>query len=182
MIAWSSETVTRALRFAAEAHNAQKVPGTKLPYLLHLGQVMTEVAAALQVEPADDGELSILCAVLHDTVEDTAVTVEEVAARFGDRVAAGVSALSKDSELPKPQRMPDSLRRIRLQSHAVWKVKLADRITNLQSPPSHWTRTKAMAYREEAGTILEALGDSSPVLAARIRAKIEAYGDLLPDD
>jgi (p)ppGpp synthase/HD superfamily hydrolase len=77
--------------------------------------------------------------------------------------------------------MPDSLRRIRLQPYAVWKVKLADRITNLQGPPAHWSREKAVAYRAEARQILKALGDSSTVLADRILTKIEAYEDLLPE-
>jgi (p)ppGpp synthase/HD superfamily hydrolase len=157
------------------------VPGTKLPYLLHLSQVMTEVAAALQIEPAEDSELSILCAVLHDTVEDTAVTVADVAAEFGDAVASGVSALSKDGTLPKAEQMPDSLRRIQLEPPAVWKVKLADRITNLQRPPPHWSHEKAVAYRAQAQQIREALGASSPVLAARLKARIQAYGDVLPE-
>jgi (p)ppGpp synthase/HD superfamily hydrolase len=182
MTTWSPETLTQALRFAAEAHHGQRFPGTQLPYLVHLAQVMTEVAAALQEAPADDGELSMLCAVLHDTVEDTDVTVEEVSARFGPAVAAGVAALSKDETLPKPERMADSLARIRQQPHAVWKVKLADRITNLQRPPAHWSREKAVAYKAEARQILGALGASCPVLTARMKARIEAYEDLLPED
>jgi len=176
---WRAECVVRALRFAAEAHQGQSVPGTELPYLLHLVQVMTEMAAALQVEPAEDAELSMLCAVLHDTVEDTRVTVETIATQFGDAVAAGVLALSKDGALQKADRMQDSLQRIRLQSHAVWKVKLADRITNLQSPPSGWSREKAEAYQAEARQILGALGASSPVLSARLKARIEAYTTFL---
>ena len=180
MAKWQAERVTQALRFAAVAHTGQQVPGTDLPYLLHLTQVMSEVAAALQLEPADDGELSLLCAVLHDCVEDTEVTVEEVASRFGDAVAAGVAALSKDPSLPKAERMADSLRRIRDEPMAVWKVKLADRITNLQRPPAHWSRDKATRYRHEAQQILDALGDASPRLAHRLRTRIDAYGALMP--
>ena len=180
MTHWNAETVILALRYAANVHNEQKVPGTPLPYLLHLGQVMTEIAAALQVEPAPDGELSILCAILHDTIEDTDVTRAEVAERFGEAVAAGVDALSKNPSMSKGEGMADSLRRIREQPQAVWKVKLADRITNLQPPPTHWNREKAMRYRAEAEQILEALRDSSPVLAQRLQAKIDNYGALLP--
>ena len=76
--------------------------------------------------------------------------------------------------------MADSLARIREQSHAVWKVKLADRITNLQRPPAHWTREKCMKYREEAREILAALGESSPVLAARLGDRIDNYAELMP--
>jgi len=178
---WNAQKVIGALRFAAIAHEGQQVPGSTLPYLLHLSQVMTEVSAALQQEPARDGELSILCAVLHDCVEDTEVTLEQVAAEFGDAVAAGVSALTKNPSLPKADQMADSLCRIQDQPMAVWKVKLADRITNLQRPPAHWTRQKALRYQTQAGQILQALGDASPVLAKRLEAKIAAYGDLVPE-
>ena len=176
--------MTQALGFAAKAHRGQEVPGTDLPYLLHLSQLMSEVLTALAVEPAEDGELSVLCAVLHDCVEDVGVTVEEVTTRFGEAVGAGVAALtkSKDKEKfpEKTDQMADSLRRIRLQPQAVWKVKLADRITNLQPPPAHWSRAKAERYRAEAVGILEALGEASPVLSGRLRERIERYGALLP--
>ena len=176
------DRVVSALQFAATLHGAedQRVPGTDLPYLLHLGSVATEMMLALNAEPATDGELSVLCAVLHDAIEDTAATYEQVAEQFGSDVADGVAALTKDGALPKSDRMADSLRRIRLQPHAVWKVKLADRITNLQPPPAHWSRDKCLKYQAEARDILAALGDASPHLAARMAAKIEAYSDHLP--
>ena len=169
------DTITRALRFAAEAHHGQRFPGTELPYFMHLTQVAAEVQVALLAEPADDGELSVLCAILHDTIEDTDTTHADVAAAFGVTVADGVDALSKRPGLEKSAAMADSLRRIRQQSHAVWKVKLADRICNLQAPPHYWSREKALRYREEARDILAALQDASPVLAARLAARIERY-------
>jgi (p)ppGpp synthase/HD superfamily hydrolase len=174
------DSLTDALAFAAEAHQGQTFPGTQLPYLLHITQVAAEVAAALISEPAEDGELSMLCAILHDTIEDTAVTREAVAARFGEAVAAGVDALSKRPELDKPAAMADSLARIQQQPAAIWKVKLADRICNLQAPPHYWSRDKALRYQEEARDILAALGAASPVLAARLASRIDAYTDHLP--
>jgi (p)ppGpp synthase/HD superfamily hydrolase len=54
-------------------------------------------------------------------------------------------------------------------------VKLADRITNLQPPPSHWTPERITSYREEAVEILQTLKDASPHLAARLEEKIERY-------
>ena len=71
--------------------------------------------------------------------------------------------------------MTDSLRRILLQPREVWMVKLADRINNLQPPPSHWKDPKIAAYRAEAIQIVEALGPASPYLEGRLRAKIAAY-------
>jgi (p)ppGpp synthase/HD superfamily hydrolase len=56
-------------------------------------------------------------------------------------------------------------------------VKLADRISNLQQPPDYWPRDKRQRYQEEAGQILDHLGEASPFLASRLAAKIEAYGE-----
>jgi len=164
-----------ALRFAAERHRGQLVPDSDLPYLLHLATVTGEVIAALPATPAADPDLAVACALLHDTIEDTATTRAEIEAHFGPTVAAGVQALTKDASLDKHLRMADSLRRIRDCPPAVWIVKLADRIANLGPPPRSWPTAKRLAYRDEALTIASALGSSSPALDARIRARIEAY-------
>ena len=161
--ALSPEPYVRALQFAASAHGDQKVPGTDQPYLVHVCSVAAEVIAALEIEPHADPDLAIVCALLHDVVEDTRVTPADVERAFGRRVAAGVSALSKESK------------EIRLQPREVWMVKLADRITSLRPPPENWTREKCRTYRAEAETIADALGDASAVLVARLRARIEGY-------
>jgi (p)ppGpp synthase/HD superfamily hydrolase len=117
----------------------------------------------------------VQCALLHDVIEDTEVSYAQVAETFGTEVAEGVSALSKNPDLEKSQQMADSLQRIRQQPKAVWMVKLADRICNLQPPPHYWTREKCARYREEAHVILNALGEASPYLAERLRIKIADY-------
>ena len=174
---WSQERYLAALRFAAERHEGQTVPGTSLPYLMHVTSVAMEVMGALGVESVSDPDTAVQCALLHDVVEDTPTTVEEVIARFGPTVAAGVDALSKRASAgpTKAERMADSLERIRLQPHEVWMVKLADRITNLQRPPAHWSQDKCTKYRAEAVTILEVLSPASPYLARRLQAKIRDY-------
>ncbi len=173
---WSQELCMAATRIAAVAHAEQTVPGTELPYLLHVTLVAMEVAAALRVESGHDEDLAMQCALLHDTLEDTDVTYAQLKATFGSAVADGVLALSKEPTLPKEAQMADSLRRIQLQPRAIWLVKLADRIVNLQAPPKHWPATKIAAYREEACGILDALGEASPLLAARLTAKLVTYG------
>lgn len=165
----------RAWRFAAERHNAQKYPGTELPYVVHVGAVAMEVIAALAVEPVADPDLAIVCALLHDTVEDTQLSPDELVREFGTAVGAGVLALSKDPALPKAERMADSLRRIQAQPREIAIVKLADRIANLGPPPAHWSAEKRDSYRDEARVILRELGAASAVLAERLRAKIERY-------
>lgn len=161
--------------FAAIAHRTQKVPGREIPYLVHLGAVSMEILVAHLQRPFERIDLAVECALLHDTLEDTDTEEGELVARFGVDVAAGVRALTKVSTLSKPDAMADSLRRIRDQPLEVWAVKLADRITNLAPPPSHWTADKVAAYREEARTILDVLGEAHEPLAARLASRIAAY-------
>jgi (p)ppGpp synthase/HD superfamily hydrolase len=172
---FSTDLYVAALRFAAAKHRDQRVPGTELPYVVHVASVAAEVIAALPAAGLAAPDLAVQCALLHDTVEDTGTRVEELEIVFGADVAAGVLALTKDARLPKAERMADSLRRIRDQPREVWLVKLADRITNLAPPPSGWTREKCAAYREEAVVIADALGAANPQLDQRLRARIEAY-------
>ena len=169
------EAWVSAWEFAAHAHREQKVPGTGLPYLVHLGTVALEVMAAHQQRPLERPSLAIQCAILHDTLEDTATEESEIVSRFGPEVAAGVRALTKDETLPKADAMADSLQRIRAQSRDVWAVKLADRIANLKKPPPHWSADKIASYRVEAQTILAALGEGHEVLAARLARRIAEY-------
>lgn len=170
----------RAYRFAALAHIGQKVPGTDIPYLMHLSLVSMEVIASFTVEPGRDTALAVQCALLHDVIEDTATSYEQVLEAFGPSVANGVLALTKVTALPtKQEQMADSLCRIKEQPHEIWLVKLADRITNLQPPPSYWTVEKRKKYQAEAGMILDALGGASQYLAERLRGKILAYEEHL---
>lgn len=174
--AFSPDRYGLALDLAARAHAGQLVPGTQLPYLVHLVSVAAEVtAAALSGRDEFDVELALLCALLHDVLEDTQTPPSEVERLLGPRVLAGVQALTKDLRLPKEQQMPDSLARILLQPLEIARVKLADRINNLQAPPSYWTRERCTAYREEAKRILDTLGHASVPLAQRLAERIESY-------
>lgn len=174
---WSPDTYLKALHFAAEAHAGQVYAADhSKPYLLHLSLVAAEVMAALSTEAFAQPDLAVQCALLHDILEDTQVSFEQLEQNFGIEVARGVQALTKDPALPKEQRMADSLRRIQVEAIEVWLVKLADRITNLQPPPKHWSSEKIREYRAEAIQILRALSPASPYLAQRLKAKIEAYG------
>ena len=175
---FSPDTYARALSFAAEAHGAQRVPGTQHPYITHVAKVAAEILA-VATKDTFDVDLAMTCALLHDTLEDTSASEDEITRIFGESVARGVRALSKDARLPKGEQMADSLARIQREPREVWMVKLADRITNLAPPPPHWSREKRITYREEARRILSALGPGSAPLASRLEAKSEAYGDFI---
>ena len=172
---FSPDRYVEAMRYAAAKHNAQKEPGHDLPYLVHVVSVAAEVIAVLPAANLVAPDLAVTCALLHDTVEDTGTPLDEIRERFGPAVAAGVSALTKDESLAKPDRMPDSLRRIGEQPPEIAAVKLADRITNLSAPPHYWPKDKCAAYRIEAILIADTLGAACPLLEARLRARIDAY-------
>jgi (p)ppGpp synthase/HD superfamily hydrolase len=173
---WSQENYTKAYRFAAQAHNGQLFPGTDLPYIMHISFVSMEIIACLGVEGQGDGDFAVQCALLHDVIEDTKITYQEVKNEFGERVAQGVLALTKNPEIGKELQVKDSLERIGQQPVEVWMVKLADRITNLAPPPSFWEKGKIRRYREEAMEINRVLQGASPYLSKRLEMKIEDYG------
>lgn len=172
---WLQDSYIKAYKFAAHVHRSQVVPGTDIPYIMHLSFVSMEVIAALNVEPGCDENLAVQCALLHDVIEDADVPYQQVVKEFGSVVADGVLALSKDMKMAKHLQMADSLQRIRQQPPEIWMVKLADRITNLQPPPSYWTKEKIERYKAEAIEILNVLGEASSFLASRLREKINAY-------
>ncbi len=174
---WSADAYAAAWSFAAKAHQGDFVTDTELPYIVHVGNVAMEVMTAVAIRGGiEQPNLAVQCALLHDVVEDTTVELDLLRSRFGDLVADGVAALTKDSRLGgKAEMMRDSLERIGEQPHAVWMVKLADRITNLQPPPGSWGQDKVTRYREEAWTIHTALASACPVLGPRLAEKIAAY-------
>jgi len=172
---WSNDLYLKAIRFAGEAHGDQKIPGSELPYIIHLSSVCMEIMSVINTGEIKDPDLAVQCALLHDIIEDTSVKFDEIKNIFGVDVADGVMALTKNSNINKNLRMADSIERIKLQPREIWMIKLADRITNMQTPPSHWTKKKISEYREEALYILDQLGEASPTLKDRLSKKIEIY-------
>jgi guanosine-3',5'-bis(diphosphate) 3'-pyrophosphohydrolase len=171
------DTYQKAILFATAKHHniGQTIPGTNLPYLVHLSNVTMEIIFASQFSSDFDTSFAIQLALLHDTLEDTGTTFEELSSVFSLRVAEGVLALSKNKFLPKEDQLADSIQRILLQPKEVWSVKLADRITNLQQPPSHWTPAKISNYHIEAKYILDSLKGGNQYLEDRLAAKITEY-------
>ena len=167
----------KAIKFAAAKHAEQNqtVPGTNLPYVVHLSNVAMEILiASFNTDDFDLG-FAVQVALLHDTIEDTCTTFDELETEFGTDIAKAVLALTKNNSLPKEQQMNDSLKRIKSIPTEIWAVKLADRITNLQPPPPHWDNDRKNRYREEAKLIHSELKGGNEFLAKRLEKKIEEY-------
>ena len=177
---WDQDNYLKAWNFASSIHNKQKIPGSDLPYINHLGLVAMEAIAAIGNKNIKNSHILVMCALLHDSIEDTSTTYEDIKKVFGDKIAEGVLSLTKNKDLPsKTEQMQDSVNRIKKQPQAVWMVKLCDRITNLQPPPTHWNKEQVAKYQNEARFILEQLGESSQFLAERLQMKIDAYDQYL---
>ena len=91
------ELILRAYHFAEKAHEGQKRASGE-PYITHCLAV-AEILAELNVPPA-----MIVAGLLHDTVEDTPVTLEDIRSEFGDEVARLVDGVTKLTNLPRVSR------------------------------------------------------------------------------
>jgi len=122
----------QALRFAVEVHAGQKRKGTEIPYIAHLLGV-----CALVLEDGGDEDEAI-AALLHDAGEDAGgrERVEEIRARFGDRVARIVEECSDTLETPKlpwRERKEGYLARLEHASAEALRVSLADKLHNARA-------------------------------------------------
>ncbi|MEL4457307.1 HD domain-containing protein [Lutimonas vermicola] len=165
----------KAIAFAGEKHRDQKVPGTQSSYLLHLSNVAMETMIAARHTDHFDLGFAVQVALLHDVLEDTNTTFDELQAAFGKKIADAVLALSKNEALEPEAQIPDSLERIKLQPKEVWAVKLADRTSNMQPPPAHWDNNKRIGYLLMACVILSMLKGGNHYLEKRLEEKILAY-------
>ena len=134
-----------ALDFAAERHSAQRRKGPDAaPYVNHLIEVAMLVACVGQV---DDVEV-LIAAVLHDVLEDTPTTPEELGQRFGARVRSLVEALSDDKSLPRRRRRELTLDQLPGTDPVVKLVKLADLGSNIRLLPDRWSDEHKREYLE----------------------------------
>lgn len=168
----------QALQFAVMAHGNQVRKGNEhIPYVFHCVDVANEVIyySGLSVPEL---ELASVIAILHDTVEDTIVTIDDIRDQFGMAVAEGVAALTKDetvkalAETSKIEQLTENLERLVAAPTYVQVVKLADRVSNLKSFPAMWNREKVTNYLAESALIARTLGTSSEGLHARLLSRI----------
>ena len=155
----------KAVAFAADKHrNQRRKDAEASPYINHPIALANVLANEGGVE-----DVTVLCAaVLHDTIEDTETTSEELQAIFGPKVASVVMEVTDYKSLEK------SLRKQRQVEHAphiskeAKLVKLADKISNLRdiiaSPPADWSAERKQAYFEWAAKVVAGVRGVHPGL------------------
>jgi guanosine-3',5'-bis(diphosphate) 3'-pyrophosphohydrolase len=122
--------ISEAADLAARRHNgmARKGRGNE-PYINHLAEVASILA---EVTDGSDAEL-VAAGWLHDTVEDTDTTREELAQKFGERVAALVVEVTDDMSLPKTKRRQRQIEDAPHKSPDARLIKIADKISNIRA-------------------------------------------------
>jgi guanosine-3',5'-bis(diphosphate) 3'-pyrophosphohydrolase len=137
----------QAIAFAADKHRRQRRKDADAsPYINH----PIAVAAVLAVEADVADEATLLCAVLHDTVEDTDTTFLDLEQHFGPEVADLVRELTDDKALEKAERKRLQIEHARESSLRAKQVKIADKICNVRditvSPPAQWPVQRRLDY------------------------------------
>lgn len=157
--------VLRAALFAAERHrNQRRKDAEASPYVNHPIAVASVLAAEGGVTDPD-----VLCAaLLHDTLEDTETTADELRDAFGGRVCDIVLEVTDDKSLQKAERTQLQVVHAATASPSAQLVKLADKISNLRdllnSPPADWPAERKQAYFDWAERVVAGLRGVHPGL------------------
>ena len=183
--------IEKAVLFATKAHAGQLRKGSEKPYILHPMEAM-----AIVTKYTDDEDV-IAAAVLHDTVEDTTVTLERLEKEFGPRVAALVASVTEDKKKDLPaestwlERKQEAILHLETASHETKLLCLADKYSNLRDMyddiedfgSEYWQlfnqkdgRMHAWYYRENFRILKEEFADTVEIL------EFEGMMDFVFDD
>ena len=172
----SVDQVLQACAFAAKKHRDQRRKDKQTsPYINH----PIALASVLKHEGGVDAPIVLTAALLHDTLEDTDTTPEEIEAQFGTEVLTVVLAVTDDKTLPKAERKRLQIEHATSASHEAKLVKLADKICNLrdliESPPTDWSDARKAEYFSWANKVVEGLRGTNEKLE-QLFDKIHAEG------
>ncbi|QGZ64772.1 HD domain-containing protein [Paraburkholderia acidisoli] len=160
-------TILQAVAFAADKHrNQRRKDAEASPYINH----PITLANVLANEGNVADEAVLVAALLHDTIEDTQTTREELASRFGETVARIVTEVTDDKALPKAERKRLQVAHAAQISDQAKLVKLADKISNLRDiaarPPADWSAGRQREYFDWAHAVVAGLRGVHPALEA----------------
>ncbi|MEW6443030.1 MAG: HD domain-containing protein [bacterium] len=157
--------ILTALDFAAEKHrNQRRKDAEGSPYINHA----IAVASVLAAEAGVRDRSTLVAAVLHDTVEDTDTSFEELEGRFGPRVAELVRELTDDKSLEKEKRKELQVEHAPLASPEAKRIKIADKICNVRdvtaNPPAKWPLERRRRYLDWAEQVVAGCRGVEPAL------------------
>jgi guanosine-3',5'-bis(diphosphate) 3'-pyrophosphohydrolase len=166
--------VLQAAAFAAQKHREQRRKDSSAsPYINHpiaLAQILVE-------EGGVDDPVALAAALLHDTIEDTDTTYQELRGQFGREVADVVVEVTDTKWLKKGSRKRLQISRARKSSDGAKLVKLADKIANLRdvigSPPADWSLDRKQEYFDWAKKVVDELRGTNAKLESKFDALYE---------
>jgi len=156
--------ILEALDFAAGKHRFQRRKDEHAtPYINH------PINVAYTLASAGESDLPmLLAALLHDTIEDTDTSLQELIDKFGQEVADLVLELTDDKKLEADERKYRQVLLAKSKSEKARKIKLADKICNVEDilhhPPHLWSEERKVAYIEWAKEVVDQLRGTQPVL------------------
>lgn len=160
-----------AMMFAIEAHGDQKRKYTNLPYYVHLQEVTNKL-----LEYTSDEDV-LTAALLHDTLEDTDVTFDEIKDKFGLKVANIVQELTdeyvkdKYPDLNRKERKRLELERLSKVSDDAKLIKAADRLNNIQDIAENDPKF-AVKYLQESSNLAQGINNNE--LSKKLIAQIDS--------
>lgn len=155
----------KSIAFAADKHrNQRRKDADASPYINH----PIALANVLANEGNVSEEAVLIAAILHDTIEDTETTADELRQHFGDVITAVVLEVTDDKLLEKAERKRLQVEHAPHISREAKLVKLADKICNLRdiatSPPANWPLERKQAYFDWAKAVVDGLRGSHTAL------------------
>lgn len=157
----------RADQFADKAHAGQYRKGQpgvpKVPYIEH----PRAVAKILHDEAGIDDKVTLIAALLHDTIEDCGISHENLVAEFGHDVADLVVELTNDPAVPKEGKTAAQVDKAGKMSPRAAAVKISDKTHNLRSlvsAPPDWSTERKRQYFEDARKVVHAMAHKHPKL------------------
>jgi guanosine-3',5'-bis(diphosphate) 3'-pyrophosphohydrolase len=157
----------KTLAFATQKHRHQRRKDIEAsPYINHPITLVDILVNEAEVNDLD----TLIAALLHDTIEDTDATVEEIEAEFGQIIAGLVMEVTDDGSLPKLERKALQIKHAPDLSYKAKLIKFADKIANLRdidrSPPAGWSLQRSQAYFDWAKQVIDGIRGTHETLEA----------------
>ena len=122
------ELLDYAIYFATKAHNGQKRKSDK-----DVDMIFHPFTVGMMLQKSGASEVAVIAGILHDVVEDTGYTIDDIKEEFGDDIAKVVLEVSEKKELPWDERKQEAIDRIKTASIDGKLVECADKISNLET-------------------------------------------------
>lgn len=157
----------KTLKYAANKHRDQRRKDREAsPYINHpiqVAEILWQVGEVRDI-------MTILGALLHDTLEDTSATPEEISDLCGVDMVALVQEVSDDKSLPKAKRKHLQIEHAPYLSLRAKQIKIADKICNVydiaHSPPRYWSMKRCQEYLDWSEQVVDGLRGTNPALEA----------------